>query len=388
MEITYEQILADAGLDVEVLTLSVSGADVEQGRIAVEALTAAEVQPITAERLAAVDVDELPRQLVLQTTNPILFAYKYSRRDPPHRLVLSVTRHGRVETQEAAIDRADYHTLMIRDGLSVTVARFWVRNSRKQFLRIDLPEGSEIWSAFVNGRPEKPALASDDDAVLIKILNATEGFPLELTYTTRGERVGRMGKVTAALPRPDILVTESRWDVYLPAGVRFGEPATNMAFAGAGEPVSHDEMARELGAAAGDSASPRSSALRITVPASGVHYRFEKLYANQPDVEAWVSIPYASAGGAVVGQLACLVGTLLLWFLVWARGRDETVVSRSAAVVLACIAATLILFPARRYGVSLAPSILLSLVVMAWLTVSWGRVYVGGGRARVSTPHV
>ena len=79
MEITYEQILADAGLDVEVLTLSVSGADVEQGRIAVEALTAAEVQPITAERLTAVDVDELPRQLVLQTTNPILLAYKYSR---------------------------------------------------------------------------------------------------------------------------------------------------------------------------------------------------------------------------------------------------------------------------------------------------------------------
>ena len=61
VEITYEQILADTGLDVEVPTLSVSGADVEQGRIAVEALTAAEVQTITAERLTAVDVDELPR---------------------------------------------------------------------------------------------------------------------------------------------------------------------------------------------------------------------------------------------------------------------------------------------------------------------------------------
>ena len=122
VEATYEQILPDAGLDVEVPTLSVAGADVEQGRIAVEALTAAEVQPSTADQLMAVDVDELPRQLVLRTTNPILLAYQYSRREPPHRLVLSVTRHARVETQEAAIDRADYRTLMTRDGLSVTVA--------------------------------------------------------------------------------------------------------------------------------------------------------------------------------------------------------------------------------------------------------------------------
>ena len=193
MEATYEQILTDTDLDVVVPTLSVSGADIEQGRMAVEALTAAEVQPVAADQLTAVDIDELPRQLVLRTTNPILLAYKYSRREPPPRLVLSVTRHGRIETQEAAIDRAHYRTLVTSDGLSVTVARYWVRNSRKQFLRIDLPEGSEVWSAFVNGRPEKPALASDTDAILIKILNASEGFPLELTYTTQGEPVGRLG---------------------------------------------------------------------------------------------------------------------------------------------------------------------------------------------------
>jgi len=394
VEVTYEQILSDSGLDVGVPTLSVSGADVEQGHIAVEALTAAEVQPIAAEQLTAVDIDELPRQLVLRTTNPILLAYKYSRREPPHRLVLSVTRHGRVETQEAAIDRAEYRTLITRDGLSVTVARFWVRNSRKQFLRVDLPEGSEVWSAFVNGRPEKPALATDDgfdgsgdaqpSAVLIKILSASEGFPLELIYATRGARVGRLGTIEASLPRSDILVTDSRWDVYLPDGVRFGDPTTNMTLARAGEPVLHDEMARELEVPAGEHMSSGSSALRISVPASGVHYRFEKLYANQSDVDAWVSIPYASVGGTLVGQLACLVGTLLLWFLGWAKLRHDPLVSRRATVVLASIAASLILFPVRRYGVSLTPSLLLSAALMAGLTVSQGRAYVSSWKTRVS----
>ena len=46
------------------------------------------------------------------------------------------------------------------------------RPARKQFLRIDLPEDSDVWSVFVAGRPEKPALAEgedDDGSLLIKI---------------------------------------------------------------------------------------------------------------------------------------------------------------------------------------------------------------------------
>ena len=42
-------------------------------------------------------------------------------------------------TQEAVIERAEYHTLFTRDGLYVTLARFDVKNSRKQFLRVELP---------------------------------------------------------------------------------------------------------------------------------------------------------------------------------------------------------------------------------------------------------
>ena len=244
----------------------------------------------------------------------------------------------------------------------------------------------------MNGRAEKPALAMADGAqdgndaqrgaVLIKIPNATEGFPLELTYATRGERIGRLGTIEASLPRPDILVTESGWDVYLPDGVRFGDPTTNLTPARAGEPVSHDEMARQLGALASQDAVSTSPALRISVPASGVHYRFEKLYANQSDVEAWVSIPYASLGGTVAGQLACLAGTLLLWFLFWARMQDDPVVPRRVALVLSGIGAVLILIPARGYGVSLTPSILLSVVVMALAILSRGRMSMVVGALR------
>ena len=93
LELTYERILVDDTSEVEVPTLTVRGAEVEQGRIAIEALSAVEVQPAAIEQLSAVDIKELPQQLILRTTNPILLAYKYVHADPPHRLALNVTRH-------------------------------------------------------------------------------------------------------------------------------------------------------------------------------------------------------------------------------------------------------------------------------------------------------
>jgi hypothetical protein len=76
IEVSYERIMVDSEAEAPVPTLSVADAEVEHGRIAVEALTAVEVQPGAAQQLATVDINELPRQLGLKTTNPILLAYK------------------------------------------------------------------------------------------------------------------------------------------------------------------------------------------------------------------------------------------------------------------------------------------------------------------------
>ncbi len=140
LEARYERILEEAaGGALEVPTVAVPGAEVEQGRIAVEALSAVEVQAAGADHLTVLDPAELPRQLVLRTTNPILLAYKYVRSEPRPALRLAVERHRLLEVQEAVIDQAHYRTLLTRDGMAVTTARFVVRNSRKQFLRLTLP---------------------------------------------------------------------------------------------------------------------------------------------------------------------------------------------------------------------------------------------------------
>jgi hypothetical protein len=378
LDLTYERILADADAQVEVPTLAVTGAEVEQGRIAVEALSAVEVQPAATEQLSSLDINELPQQLILRTTNPILLAYKYVHADSPHRLALEVTRHAVLGVQEAAIDHAAYKTLFTSDGLLVTTAEFTVRNSRKQFLRIRLPERSEVWSTFVDGRPEKPALAEGDGNgtrdVLIKIINSTRAFDVRLIYATNGDKIGRLGTIEGALPTPDILVTQSRWDVFLPEEMSYGSPSTNMELAQDRSLVSRKEIQGEL-AGLEEAAVVQQAIrpLRISVPTAGVHYAFEKLYANQAGQDAWFRLPYASAGGAVLGQSISLAGTLLFWlgaglFLVHAeRAR------RLAALALATLGLAVLIGAVVVYHVSPTPALLVSVLVLVGAGAYYGR---------------
>lgn len=240
IDVDYEKILGDAPGEVVVPTLRVLGAEVEQGRVAVEALAAVEVRVAEARGLSTLDTAELPQQLVLRTTNPILLAYTYVQIDPPYALTLGLSRHQEIEVQAGAIDEAVYRTLYTGDGLAVTTARYTMRNTREQFLRVRLPAGAEVWSATVDGRSEKPALASDDGSgreVLIKIINATKPFVVAYTFATPAPVMTGFGRVKGMLPRPDVVATSSRWEVFVPDGLRYGEPSGDLRLVSPLSPV-------------------------------------------------------------------------------------------------------------------------------------------------------
>lgn len=376
IELTYERILGEDEVDIDASTVRVRGADVEQGRIAVEALSAAEVTPSATDELTPIEVNELPRQLVLQTTNPILLAFKYVRAVPEPRLALRVTRHRVVDVQEAAIDSAEYKTLFTRDGLSVTTARFMVRNARKQFLRIVLPEDSEVWSVFVAGRPEKPALAEGEDedgSLLIKIVNRTEGFPVDVIFATRAGSIGRLGTVRARLPRPDILVTETRWDLYLPEGLDYRPATSNLNVMRARAPVSQEDMERALSQLNDIRGGANAAPLHITVPATGVHYAFHKLYANQGDVEAYASIPYATTAGTALGQLVSLLAAALIWVGLWSLVTKNERLPHRVQITMAAAGGLVLIVAVGAYHVSATPALLASVLAGAGLATPHAR---------------
>ena len=340
IEVSYERIMDRDAPETEVPTLSVAAAEVEHGRIAIEALTAVEVRAGTVEQLSSLDINELPQQLVLKTTNPILLAYRYVNAQPPIKLGLKITRHKEIGVQVAAIERANYKTLVTRDGLAVTTARLMVRNSRRQFLRLALPPESQVWSVFVDGKPEKPAYATENNgsdnektAVLIKMINSARGFPVEIVYATPVSEIEGLGTLTSAMPRPDMVVTHSRWDIFLPAGPTYRALNSTLDLLIAGRPVNPRLIQRQALANATDALQAQmGQPLRINVPTQGIQFAFEKLYANQSSEEASFAVRFVSPGASQGSLAASAIGALLVWLGIAALAGSRIRLPRRSAV--------------------------------------------------------
>lgn len=383
VEVVYERIMASGATESVVPTVSVTGAEVEHGRIAVEATTAVEVRASTVDGLSNLELNELPQQLVLKTTNPILLAFRYVNAEPPIKLALTITRHQEIDVQVAAIERAEYQTLMTRDGLSVTTARLTVRNSRRQFLRLDLPPDSEVWSVFVNGRAEKPAYAADAPSdggasVLIRMINSAEGFPVDVVYATPVTPMTDLGTIENQLPRPDMVVTESRWDVYLPAGPRYQKPETTMDLVIRGVPANPRRAhAEAMERAIGDGQVQMGQPLRIHVPTQGIRFAFEKLYANESLDEAEFSIRYASEEANRVGLGLSLFGMALLWVGIIAIAARRVFLPRGGIAGALAAGAASLTAAIGYLGTSPVPASILAVLIAlglgAWLAFNWLR---------------
>ncbi len=309
VEVSYERILAEQE-DTQVPTIEVQGAQVEHGRIAIEALAAVEVQTASMQQLSSIDVNELPQQLILKTANPILLAYRYVHL--PYQLHLKVTRHKELAVQNATIEQAQYETLFTDSGLAVTTIEYFIKNSRKQFLRLQLPENSTVWSVFVGGKREKPAQAEEGKQILIKMMNSSQGFSVEIIYASQIATWDKKGNIVATLPRPDIIVTRSIWDVYLPEGIFYQHLETNMDILQEGNIVSREQLQQRFR----QPNSKTNNTLHINVPTQGVHYKFEKLYANTNKEEVGFELAYLSEDAQLWGQRLGYIAVLFLLLVI------------------------------------------------------------------------
>lgn len=144
-------------------------------------------------------------------------------------------------------------------------------------------------------------------------------------------------------------------------------------------------MRRELGAVGDEAAALRGNGPpRIHVPASGIHYRFEKLYANQALGDAWIAIPYATAGGTWLGQMGVLGGMGLLGIGVFLYRRREERASRRRALGIAGVGFLLVVYVLGRYPLSSVPAVVLLVVVAAVL--HWESVFPLLSRIRRLAP--
>lgn len=199
----------------------------DRGHFAVQVTGGVEVTPANIKDLQPVDVKELPAGLAGGATNPIVLSYKYLRH--PFSGELRVVRHQTQSVLGAAIDRANYIVQITEDGDCVVSAIYRVRNNRKQFLEVRLPEGEKtaLWSSFVAGKPVKPS-KTKEGAMLLPLEKSaggddeSAGFDVEVIfYTQLPGHIGAAGTANLAMPLVDLPISQSYLTVYAPERFRF-----------------------------------------------------------------------------------------------------------------------------------------------------------------------
>ncbi|GEM_PF-1540244 len=245
LAVVYEKNMGDTTAQVDIPEIEVLDIVREQGFMAVTKSTEVEVVELKAENLSPLDVTELPRELVSATEKPILYSYKYLKH--PFSLRLDVTKNEDVESDTCVIIREELTSLLTVRGDLVTRARFTVRNTTEQFLKlkidemfaadepagedtagegsaeVDMEEGAtKVWSAFVSGKPVK--LTRDKyGRILIPLDRSVKAgggmasFIVEITYSTETKPFNRItGWRTFYAPKTDYRVGEVIWTLYLP----------------------------------------------------------------------------------------------------------------------------------------------------------------------------
>ncbi len=127
----------------------------QTGMVAVEGSSESDVQVKTA--LRKMDVGLLA-EADYQTGRRLLGAFGYGGDDAEVKVAIS--RPPGYELPTAIVERAELLTMISTSGRSQTVARFQLR-SKSQLVEVQLPKGSTLWSAYLDGEPTQPQRAGE-----------------------------------------------------------------------------------------------------------------------------------------------------------------------------------------------------------------------------------
>lgn len=198
--------------------------DVERsrGHIVLENATADEIAPTTTAGVTPVPTSALPEGLTDPVRRQAVAAYSVAGDAP----VLTWRRRAREQESAltAAINMVDLTTVIHRDGRYRARAAYNIRNFTLQFLEIELPAGSQVWSAHVSGQPVRPATVLRDGRTitLLPLQKTSAGdfsSKVVVIYSgDLGEPLGRWAKVRPPAPQivSPVPVSRTLWTLLLP----------------------------------------------------------------------------------------------------------------------------------------------------------------------------
>lgn len=128
-----------------------------------------------------------------------------------------------IEGPPTVIDEARYEVAAAAHGREILRVRYQVRNDRRQFLRLDLPDQLQLISATVAGHAVQAARDAEGHLLipLEKSVETMEGlvtFPVDIAFWDAEPAWERRGRRTLLTPTVDAPIAYARWELVLPPG--------------------------------------------------------------------------------------------------------------------------------------------------------------------------
>jgi len=222
--VSYETTLPDATAEVEVPKIEALDVNRVVGNIGVAARTNIEVEVKQTEKLASIDVAQLPIGIASRSAAALIHAFKHVGAE--WKLVLQTTKHQDVAMLTCASEKLFLHSFLSEEGELLTRAVWSVRNNQEQFMRVTLPKDARVLSTFSSDRPIKPAW---DGKRLLLPLQKTVGasgkalsFTVEVTYLVELDQLTKQGgNMKLEAPKSDVMTEAMEWRLYLPPDYRY-----------------------------------------------------------------------------------------------------------------------------------------------------------------------
>jgi hypothetical protein len=198
------------------------GVERETGVVAITAKAPLQVSAREANSdLIRIDARETPAWAERPTEQPAL-VYRYLR--PGYTLNVGAQRFEEAEVLQALVDSMKLTSVVSEDGQMMTEMALEVRNNARQYLEVKLPDGSEVWSAFVAGEPVRPSLR--DGKLLLPMERSssdTANVTVEVIYVGSVTFPKKRGQVELMTPALDVPLKNARWDLFLPPDFEYRE---------------------------------------------------------------------------------------------------------------------------------------------------------------------
>lgn len=222
----------DQSKDLVLPVVRADGVAYQSGFVAVEGSAELDVQ-INA-KMREVDIGELV-DAEYKTGKRLLGVYRFVGDSPE--ASLSFLRHTAYDLPAVLVQESELVTVLSPTGLTQTAVRYRLR-TKAQLLEVQLPPGSTLWSAELDGTPAKPQREGQKLLLSLPAGGDDSLHDLRIVYETPVDAVAFLADVEVLAPRLFVRAesdssstdlpagstlvptADLRWHLYLPTGYR------------------------------------------------------------------------------------------------------------------------------------------------------------------------